>query len=165
MQLCANNLPWLDALKIFSGMPNHGRHNGYLMCVRLQFSILKKERRQTMHEIINALKLAGAIVAVVYLFKWLGEYCKHKEAMAAAIDAEVAYQRIVHDIKECPTIHSLKRIERCIPGEIDKIKRMVPDPRKYEILLSWEIASRLIQFGNTYFKKSSQQELIYLLKN
>ena len=118
-----------------------------------------------MDTVTNALKVAGAIVAFVYLFKWLADYCKNKESKSAQVDAENIYQRLYMDIQECTTIHSLKRIERCIPVEMEKIKCMIPDSRKYEILLKWEVSTRLIQLYNDYFKKTPQQELIFLLKN
>lgn len=112
-----------------------------------------------MHEIINALKLAGSIVAVVYLFKWLGEYCEKRLTSCAALDVARWIERIERDMRECTSFESLDRLEEKGNQILESAKALVPDTKPYADRLLKAYNSRHIDLTNIHHKGWPQSAL------
>ncbi|SEA18426.1 hypothetical protein SAMN05192529_1105 [Arachidicoccus rhizosphaerae] len=103
-----------------------------------------------MQEVINCLKLAACIIGVVYAFKWLAAYCKHKMTATASIDVNRWISRIEQDMSCCTSFESLDRLEEKGNKVLEKAKALIPDTSPYAERLLKAYNSRHIDLTNIH---------------
>ena len=103
-----------------------------------------------MQEIINALKIAACIIGVVYGFKWLAAYCKHKMQMCGELDAQIRTRNLRFSIEDCSTPEELEGLMPEIKRTLELNRRTCSNADKLAKAI-W-----IAYFGRKYHLKNEE---------